>query len=85
MCLGTIVMANIRSVVYAVQDQYMQMETYFQHPYLRQKIQHYLGGVLRDESVAILQKYAPWVADVILTGHWTAPEPAVTPARLSNS
>ncbi len=74
MCLGTIVLANIRSIVFAVKDKYMQMDTYLQHPYMQKKIHHYVGGVSRYESLSILQKYSPWVADIILTGEWTKPD-----------
>jgi tRNA(Arg) A34 adenosine deaminase TadA len=74
MCLGTIVLANIRSVVFAVKDKYMQMDGYFQHPYIQKRVHHYVGGVLRDQSLALLQKYDPWTADIIRTGTWKKPE-----------
>jgi tRNA(adenine34) deaminase len=60
-------------VVFAVEDKYMQMDTYFQHPYLQKRIHNYVSGVLREQSIAILQKYSPWIADIILTGQWSRP------------
>ena len=69
MCLGTIVMANIRNIVFGVKDQYMQMESYINNsPYIRKKVHNYVSGVLQEICVALLEKYAPKDAEIILTG-----------------
>nr|ABD75808.1 putative cytosine/adenosine deaminase [uncultured bacterium] len=70
MCLGTIVIAGIRHIVFGVKDKFMQMDAYFTHPYIRKKVHHYVGDVLRDECVQVLQKYSPRDAEIVLTGKW---------------
>ncbi|SES98966.1 tRNA(adenine34) deaminase [Oceanobacillus limi] len=70
MCLSTIVMANIRNVVFAVEDKYMNMKPFIEsNPYIKQRVHHYIGGVLEEESVKILKKYSPESAEVVLNGH----------------
>ncbi len=69
MCLGTIILANIRSIVFGVTDEYMQMAAYIQHSgYIRQRLHYYLGGVLAQESIALLEKYSKDDSQIILTG-----------------
>lgn len=69
MCLGTIVMANIRSIVFAVEDKYMNMKPYIDsNPYLKKRVHNYLSGVLTEESFSILKKYAPDDAEIIMNG-----------------
>ncbi|GGA84773.1 nucleoside deaminase [Ornithinibacillus halotolerans] len=44
MCLSSIVMGNIRSVVYAREDKYMNMKPFIQsNPYIEKRVHHYLG------------------------------------------
>ncbi|MFD2044284.1 nucleoside deaminase [Ornithinibacillus salinisoli] len=69
MCLSTIVMANIRNIVFAVEDKYMDMEPFIaSNPYIKQRVHNYVGGVLEDESIDILKRYSPEAAEVVLHG-----------------
>jgi tRNA(adenine34) deaminase len=36
--------------------------------YIQKRLQHYMGGVLREESTYILKKYSPFMAEVVLNG-----------------
>lgn len=69
MCLSTIVMANIRNVVFAIEDKYMSMEHFIQsNPYIQNRLHHYIGGILQDDSAEIIKTYSPFMAEVILNG-----------------
>jgi tRNA(adenine34) deaminase len=69
MCLSTAVFANIRSIVFGVEDKYMNMKPFIQsNPYLKSRIHNYVPGILESESIAILQRYTPEDARIILTG-----------------
>ncbi|MUK89813.1 nucleoside deaminase [Ornithinibacillus sp. L9] len=69
MCLSTIVMANIRNVVFAVEDKYMNMKPFIaSNPYIEKRVHNYVGGILADESLRILKKYSPEAAEVVLHG-----------------
>lgn len=69
MCLSTIVMANIRNVVYSVEDKYMNMGSFIHsNPYIKERLHNYLGGVLEEESINIIRTHSPFVAKVILEG-----------------
>ena len=69
MCLSTIVMANIRHVVFAIEDKYMNMRPFIQsNPYIEKRVHNYLGEVLADESLNILNRYSPETANVIVYG-----------------
>lgn len=58
MCLTTAVLANIRSIVFAVKDNYMQTKTIIDsHPYIKARIYNYVSGILESESLKILKKY----------------------------
>ena len=47
MCLSTITLANIRNVVFAVEDKYMDMAHFIEsNPYIKKRLHNYLGGVL---------------------------------------
>jgi len=69
MCLSTIVLANIRNVVFGIEDKYMNTKTFIQtNSYLRTRIHNYVSGILANESIDILQKYTPEDARIVLTG-----------------
>ncbi len=69
MCLSTALMANIQSIVFAVEDRYMNMKSFIEsHPYIQRKLLNYVGGVLLDESLSLLEKYTPYDAKIITTG-----------------
>lgn len=58
MCLGTIVMADIRHVVFARADAPRGGSEMFQTvAYVRAQIERYVGGVLADESEALWRRY----------------------------
>lgn len=69
MCLATIVMANIRHVVFAVKDQYMNMDPFIaSNPYIKDRLYHYVGGVLKEESEKLIQTYSPYMYQIVLQG-----------------
>ncbi|MEQ2525235.1 nucleoside deaminase [Robertmurraya yapensis] len=69
MCLTTIVMANIRHVVFSVEDKYMKMELFINsNPYIKERLYHYMGGILQDESSKLIKTYSPFMAEVVLNG-----------------
>ena len=69
MCLSTAVLANIRSIVFGLEDKYMNMKAFIQsNPYIRSRIHNYILGILESESIAVLQQYAPEDVRVMLTG-----------------
>jgi len=69
MCLSSITLANIRNVVFAVEDKYMDMAQFIEsNPYIKKRLHNYLGGVLKAESTKILKTYSPFMAEVVLNG-----------------
>ncbi|WP_268892795.1 deaminase [Geobacillus sp. TFV-3] len=69
MCLSTIVMANIRHVVFAVKDQYMNMDPFIaSNPYIKDRLYHYVGGVLKEVSEKLIQTYSPYMYQIVLQG-----------------
>lgn len=69
MCLTTIVMANIRNVVFAIEDKYMNMEQFINsNPYIKARLHHYLGGILQEESEEIIRTYSPFMTEVVING-----------------
>jgi tRNA(adenine34) deaminase len=69
MCLSTITLANIRNVVFAVEDKYMDMAHFIDsNTYIQKRLHNYVSGVLRDESTKILKKHSPFMAEVVLNG-----------------
>ena len=69
MCLSTAVLANIRSIVFGIEDKYLNMKAFVRsHPYISSRIHNYIPNILGIECIAVLQQYAPDDARVILTG-----------------
>lgn len=69
MCLSTLIMANIRNVVFAVEDKYLDIAHFIDsNPYIEKRLHNYLGGVLAEESAQILKTYSPFMAEVVLNG-----------------
>jgi tRNA(adenine34) deaminase len=69
MCLSTIVLANIRNVVFSIEDKYMEMAQFIEkNTYIKKRLHHYLSGVKAEESKQILQEYSPFMAEVVLNG-----------------
>lgn len=66
MCLPTIVMANIRHIVFATKDHYMDTESLIEsHDYLKKRVHTYIGGILEEESLKVMEEYNPKAARVV--------------------
>ena len=58
MCIGTIIMANIRNIVVGFEDKYMQTEEFIAaSKYLKDRIFNYLVGVKREECRDLIVRY----------------------------
>ncbi len=58
MCLSTIILANIRSIVFGVKDNYMATREMIEKiPYLKERVHNYKGGVLEAECIKALKSY----------------------------
>lgn len=58
MCLATIIQSNIRNIVFAQEDAYLRTgERVRGVPWLADRMFNYVGGVLREESRALLERY----------------------------
>jgi tRNA(adenine34) deaminase len=65
----TIVMANIRNVVFAIEDKYMNMEQFINsNLYMKARLHHYQGGILKEESEEIIRTYSPFMTEVVING-----------------
>ncbi|MBR7554869.1 nucleoside deaminase [Allobacillus sp. GCM10007491] len=70
MCLSTIVMTNIRHIVFAVEDKYMNMKPFIHsNEYIDKRIHSYIEGILEKESFAVIQKYDERMARMVRTGN----------------
>jgi tRNA(adenine34) deaminase len=64
LCLGAAVMADVPHIVFAHPDPAVQSAQIVERvPYVRAHIETYLGGVLRDESRALFERYEPRLLD----------------------
>jgi tRNA(adenine34) deaminase len=64
LCLGAAVMADVPHIVYAHPDPAIQSALIMERvPYVASHIETYLGGVLRDESRALFERYEPRMVD----------------------
>jgi tRNA(adenine34) deaminase len=69
LCLGAAVMADIPHIIYALPDRNVQSGlTVNSNPYIQRQIKSYYGGVLAEESKAILERFDPRALNYILTG-----------------
>jgi tRNA(adenine34) deaminase len=59
MCLGAIVMADIPHVVFAARDRTAGVPEMLEIPYVRRHIHTYTGGVLEQESRAVIEQRFP--------------------------
>ncbi len=58
MCLSTIVLANIRSIVFGVKDNYMASDRAIAAvEHLRVRVHNYVGGVLAGESRELFLRF----------------------------
>jgi len=79
LCLGATVMADVPHIVFAHPDPAVQSALIVERiPYVAAHIETYRGGVLRDESRALFERYEPrmleWLDDKV-TRHRQAPRP----------
>jgi tRNA(adenine34) deaminase len=64
LCLGAAVMADVPHIVFAHPDPAVQSAEIVERvPYVRSHIETYTGGVLRDESRALFERYEPRLLD----------------------
>ena len=64
LCLGAAVMADVPHIVFAHPDPAVQSAEIVERvPYVAAHVETYLGGVLRDESRALFQRYEPRMLD----------------------
>jgi tRNA(adenine34) deaminase len=68
MCLGAIVMSNIRRIVYGLDDKWITPRKMMDIAYVRQRIDIYEGGFLEDRSIALFKKFRPQELSYILEG-----------------
>jgi tRNA(adenine34) deaminase len=69
MCLGAIVMANIREIVYGMPDNYIQARLVIDAvSYIGKRVSRYTGGVLQEECVALFRRFSEKEADACLNG-----------------
>jgi tRNA(adenine34) deaminase len=78
LCLGAAVMADVPHIVFAHPDPAVQSAQIIERvPYVRRHIETYRGGVLRDESRALFERYEPrmldWLDDRVVR-HRQAPD-----------
>ncbi len=60
LCLGALVMADVPHVVFAHEDPAVESREIVERiPYVGSHIETYHGGVLRDESRALFERYEP--------------------------
>jgi tRNA(adenine34) deaminase len=66
LCLGAAVMADVPHIVFAHPDPAIQSAEIIERvPYVRAHIETYRGGVLRDESRALFERYEPRLLDFL--------------------
>lgn len=69
MCLGAIVMANIREIVYGMPDNHTCARLAINAvPYLKRRVHRYVGGILRDDCIALYRTYSREEVDLCLNG-----------------
>jgi tRNA(adenine34) deaminase len=66
LCLGAIVMANVRNVVFGIPDRYMKTREMVEGvSYVRQRIHGYVGGVRAAECEELYRLYSPAELDML--------------------
>jgi tRNA(adenine34) deaminase len=71
LCLGAAVMADVPHIVFAHPDPAVQSAQIIERvPYVAAHIETYVGGVLREESPALFERYEPrmldWLDDLVV-------------------
>jgi tRNA(adenine34) deaminase len=73
MCLGAIVMSDIDHIVYALADHWIKPGEMLNMDYVRRHIQHYVGGILADQSAKLWEQYNPHELALLQTGKRAKP------------
>lgn len=69
MCLGAIVNANIRNIVFGLPDNNIRTrDAIAAVEYIRKRVHNYVGGVLEDECLAVYRRFSEDEARLMLTG-----------------
>lgn len=69
MCIGAIVMANIRQVVFGMPDNYTGGRLTLEcNSYMRDRIHRYDGGLLEEECIELFRRFSPDEAELCLLG-----------------
>ncbi len=59
MCLGAIIMANIREIVFGMPDNYIHGRLAINAiPYIKKRVRRYTGGVLQEACVALFRQFS---------------------------
>ncbi len=73
MCLGAIVMSNIRHIVFGLEDKWIKPGGMMSIEYVRRHVHSYVGGVLADASVDLFKRFRPEELPIVQEGRWTRP------------
>lgn len=66
MCLGTIVMNNIRHVVFGSYDLHAGSGPMIHSfDYVKKRVHSYIGGILKEECEALIEKFSPEEAQLV--------------------
>lgn len=70
MCLGAIVMSNIRHIVYGLEDKWIKPSGMMSMEYVRRHVESYLGGVMAEASVDLFKRFRPRDLAIMQEGRW---------------
>jgi tRNA(adenine34) deaminase len=68
MCLGAIVMSNIRHIVYGISDKWILPGGMMNIDYVRRHVHNYLGGILLEDSISLFTRFRPQELPIMLEG-----------------
>ncbi len=68
MCLGAIVMSNIRHIVFGLEDRWIRPSGMMSMEYVRRHIETYIPGVLVEASVDLFRRFRPEDLPVVQEG-----------------
>jgi len=69
MCLGAIVMSEIRSIVFGMHDNWIKPKLAIENvPHLKKRINFYLGGVLESECAELIKQFSQKEYEMMVTG-----------------
>lgn len=69
MCVGAIVMCNIRSIVFGVYDNWIKPKLAIENvPHLAKRVYNYLGGVLEEKCSELIKQFSEKDYEMMKTG-----------------